>query len=128
MRFMLTVTRTSLRPKSAFVSTNSPRSVLIFAQVTKMKASSKEQVYYTRERIDVCAIIIIMLVITALLIVPIYLLYRLVSVSSDSNRDFDKDGTATCIGVLLVFTLLFSAVLSVSTRAKRHEILGAAAG
>jgi UDP-N-acetylmuramyl pentapeptide phosphotransferase/UDP-N-acetylglucosamine-1-phosphate transferase len=93
-----------------------------------MKASSKEQVYYTRERIDVCAIIIIMLVITALLIVPIYLLYRLVSVSSDSNRDFDKDGTATCIGVLLVFTLLFSAVLSVSTRAKRHEILGAAAG
>jgi UDP-N-acetylmuramyl pentapeptide phosphotransferase/UDP-N-acetylglucosamine-1-phosphate transferase len=92
-----------------------------------MKASSKDQVYYTRGRIDVCASVIIILVIAALLVIPIYLLYRLVSVSSDSNRVYDKDGTATCIGILLVFTLLFSAVLSVFTRAKRHEILGAAA-
>jgi len=92
-----------------------------------MKASSKDQVYYTRGRIDICASFIIILVIAALLVIPIYLLYRLVSVSSDSNRVLGKDGTATCIGVLLVFTLLFSAVLSVFTRAKRHEILGAAA-
>jgi cbb3-type cytochrome oxidase subunit 3 len=32
------------------------------------------------------------------------------------------------ICVLLVFTLVFSAVLSLFTQAKRHEIFGAAAG
>jgi hypothetical protein len=31
------------------------------------------------------------------------------------------------IGVLLIFTLVFSAVLSLFTQAKRHEIFGAAA-
>ncbi|KAF2432801.1 hypothetical protein EJ08DRAFT_630152 [Tothia fuscella] len=34
---------------------------------------------------------------------------------------------AVCLGTLLVFTLAFSAVLSLFTRARRHEILGAAA-
>jgi UDP-N-acetylmuramyl pentapeptide phosphotransferase/UDP-N-acetylglucosamine-1-phosphate transferase len=70
-----------------------------------------------------------MLVIIALLVVPIYLLYTRVKASSKADTQFlDQDGTATCIGILLVFTLLFSAILSLFTRAKRHEILGAAAG
>lgn len=34
---------------------------------------------------------------------------------------------APCMGVLLVSTLAFSAVLAIFTRAKRHEILAAAA-
>jgi hypothetical protein len=69
-----------------------------------------------------------MVVIIALLIVPIYLLYSLVKASSKADEQFlDQEGTATCMGILLVFTLLFSAILSVFTRAKRHEILGAAA-
>jgi hypothetical protein len=68
------------------------------------------------------------LVIIALLIVPIYLLYSLVKASSKADeQSLDQDRTATCIGILLVFTLLFSAILSLFTRAKRHEILGAAA-
>lgn len=60
----------------------------------------------------------------ALLIVPIYLLYSLVS---HTNGTLDRSATAVCIGILLGFTLLFSAVLSLFTRARRHEILGAAA-
>lgn len=62
--------------------------------------------------------------IVALLIVPIYLLYNLVK---DKQGTLDAHSTGICIGILLVCTLLFSAVLSLFTRAKRHEILGAAA-
>jgi hypothetical protein len=62
--------------------------------------------------------------IIALLIVPIYLLYNLVK---DKEGVLDAHSTGVCIGILLVSTLLFSAVLSLFTRAKRHEILGAAA-
>jgi hypothetical protein len=62
--------------------------------------------------------------ITALLIVPIYLLYSLVK---DEDGKLDSHTTGICITILLVCTLLFSAVLSLFTRAKRHEILGAAA-
>jgi hypothetical protein len=101
---------------------------LTFLQTTRGKAIDKGQLYYTRERINVCASLVIMMVIIALLIIPIYLLYSLVKASSKANEQFlDQDGTATCMGILLVFTLLFSAILSVFTRAKRHEILGSAA-
>jgi hypothetical protein len=56
-----------------------------------------------------------------LLIVPIYLLYHLVTTLKSGRADAD------CLGVLLISTLAFSAVLSIFTRAKRHEILGSAA-
>lgn len=56
-----------------------------------------------------------------LLGVPIYVLYHLVS-DVGTNRAY-----AICIGILLIFTLTFSAMLSLFTRAKRHEIFGAAA-
>jgi hypothetical protein len=62
--------------------------------------------------------------IVALLIVPIYLLYNVVK---DTDGKLNDHATGVCIAILLVCTLLFSAVLSVFTKAKRHEILGAAA-
>jgi hypothetical protein len=34
---------------------------------------------------------------------------------------------AICMGILLVATLLFSGALALFTKAKRHELLGAAA-
>jgi hypothetical protein len=60
--------------------------------------------------------------ILALLVVPVYILYHLII--ADGNRATD----AICVGCLLGFTLAFSVALSLFTRAKRHEILGAAAG
>lgn len=57
-----------------------------------------------------------------LLIIPTYVLYHLTNDMKQNSRV-----TSLCIGVLLVFTLAFSAVLSLFTRAKRHEILAAAA-
>lgn len=60
--------------------------------------------------------------ILVLLVVPTYLLYHLTNDIEQGSRT-----SALCIGVLLVFTLAFSAVLSLFTRARRHEILAAAA-
>jgi len=75
-----------------------------------------------------CASLVITMVIVALLIIPIYLLYTLNKASSRSDEQSrDRDTTGTCMGILLVFSLLFSAILSVFTSAKRHEVLGAAA-
>lgn len=93
-------------------------------QETQLKSRNGTEIYFTRERIDLCASFIITTMIIALLIVPIYLLYNLVK---DKEGILDAHSTGVCIGILLVSTLLFSAVLSLFTRAKRHEILGAAA-
>jgi hypothetical protein len=56
-----------------------------------------------------------------LLVLPVYALYRASGVVESTKSK------AVCIGILLVATLLFSAVLSLFTKARRHEILGAAA-
>jgi hypothetical protein len=60
--------------------------------------------------------------ILVLLILPVYILYRLTTGPNTTSTN------ALCMGVLLIFTLLFSAELTFFTRAKRHEILAAAAG
>lgn len=60
--------------------------------------------------------------ILVLLVVPVYVLYHL---TNEAGREVNT--TAVSIGTLLVFTLAFSAVLALFTRARRHEILGAAA-
>lgn len=68
-----------------------------------------------------------MLAILALLTIPIYILCRLVRKEELRDSNLSHDQTASCIGILLVSTLLFSAVVSLFTKAKRHEVLGAAA-
>jgi hypothetical protein len=93
---------------------------LFCSKETRMKGDGIGT-WYTRSRIDGLVVVIITLFILLLLIVPIFILYHLVD--SIGTRKTDS----ICIGVLLVFTLAFSAVLSLFTRAKRHEILGAAA-
>jgi hypothetical protein len=61
------------------------------------------------------------MMIMVLLIVPIYVLYHLI------NDVHTHKAYAICMGILVVSTLAFSAVLSLFTKAKRHEILAAAA-
>lgn len=78
--------------------------------------------YFTRSRINAFVTMIITSIILLLLVVPIWLLYHL-SVTLNVQRS-----NIVCIGVLLVSTLIFSAVLSLFTKARRHEILAASAG
>lgn len=65
--------------------------------------------------------LIITLIILILLVVPVYVLWQ-VTILNQSGPN-----TPMIIGILLIFTLIFSAVLSFFTRARRHEIFGAAA-
>lgn len=98
---------------------------LFQSKETTQKTDGKgPEVYYTRHRIERFVLLIITLMILMLLIVPIYVLYYLTDDGDgkgSSRRDFE------CIGVLLVFTLAFSACISLFTRARRHEILAASA-
>jgi hypothetical protein len=97
-----------------------PLRYLFCSEETRMKGDDIGT-WFTRSRIDGLVVVIITLFILILLIVPIFVLYHLVDSVGTSKTD------SICIGILLVFTLAFSAVLSLFTRAKRHEILGAAA-
>jgi len=90
----------------------------------RRKATTDTVILFSRERINYVVSLIITIMILALLIIPVYLLWNL----SKGGDDMSNTTTAVIMGVLLVFTLVFSAVLSLFTRAKRHEILAAAAG
>ena len=57
-----------------------------------------------------------------LLICPIWLLYHLTETRDPQAVNVDY------FGILLVATLVFSTILSIFTKAKRHEILAASAG
>lgn len=85
------------------------------------KSNDKHVRYFSKNRIDYVVTSLITLWILILLIVPIYGLFK---VSSEVNN---PRSDATCIGVLVVATLVFSAIVSLFTKAKRHEILGASA-
>ncbi|KAF7880403.1 uncharacterized protein EAF02_007249 [Botrytis sinoallii] len=78
--------------------------------------------FYSKSRKDIFVTSLLVLMLLLLLILPVFLLYRLTE-----HHNLDVTYTVS-IGVLLIFTLLFSAVLSLFTQAKRHEIFGAAAG
>ncbi|RDL32073.1 uncharacterized protein BP5553_09475 [Venustampulla echinocandica] len=78
----------------------------------------------TKSRVDGLVSFLIMAMVLTLLVVPVYALYH---VSTKINNDSLENSNAICIAILLVSTLMFSAALALFTRAKRHELLGAAA-
>lgn len=78
--------------------------------------------YYSKSRKDYLNTTVLCLVLLSLLVLPIYVLYRLLKTNPN-----DKSYTVS-IGVMIIFMLLFSGVLSLFTKAKRHEIFAAAAG
>ncbi|KAF7951557.1 hypothetical protein EAE96_006862 [Botrytis aclada] len=87
----------------------------------KTNPDSTNLILFSPERVNIVVSVIILITILTLLVVPVYILWYLSSVPSS------KSPIGILIGILLVFTLLFSAVLSLFTRAKRHEVLAAAA-
>lgn len=59
-----------------------------------------------------------------MLVLPIYLLYHLVE---QNEGQMTPKANATYMGILLIFTLAFAAIMSCFTKARRAEVLGAAA-
>lgn len=94
----------------------------IETQETALKSDDPKIHYYTRSRIDAFAAFITTSLIFALLVVPIWLLYPLSHTLDAASADGMR------VGVLLVATLIFSAVLALFTKATGGEILVACAG
>lgn len=95
----------------------------IFCSKTDREKTDDPNVhYYSRNRKNIFITILTTLVLLFLLILPVFVLFKLTT-----KTDLQSTYTLS-IGVLLVFTLVFSAILLLFTRAKRHEIFGAAAG
>ncbi|KAI4623087.1 hypothetical protein J4E83_004477 [Alternaria metachromatica] len=84
------------------------------------KTDDKCLYYYSQSRIEKLVGLIITLIIFILLVLPVVAMYKLTSVG-DRNSTFDA------VGILVVFTLLFSAAMSLLTKAKRHELFAASA-
>jgi hypothetical protein len=84
------------------------------------KTSDNCMFYYSQSRIEKLVGLIITLMIFVLLVLPVVAMYQLTSIG-DRNSTFDA------VGILVVFTLLFSAAMSLVTKAKRHELFGASA-
>jgi uncharacterized membrane protein YhaH (DUF805 family) len=79
------------------------------------------EIFYTPSRIAKATNCILTIIILILMILPIYILYHMV------HDIGTRHAYMTCLGILLVFTLAFSSVLSLFTKARRHEIFAAAA-
>jgi len=90
---------------------------------TRRKTHDGRIHYYARERVNTFVTFIITALILLLLVVPIWVLFYI-----SANPKLVNNPSAVIISILLVATLIFSSVLSAFTKAKRHEILAAAAG
>lgn len=86
----------------------------------RAKTNNKCIYYYSTSRIEKFVGLIITIIIFILLVLPVVAMYRLTSIGP-RNSTFDA------IGVLVVFTLLFSAAMSLLTKARRHELFAASA-
>ncbi|KAF2138996.1 uncharacterized protein K452DRAFT_79309 [Aplosporella prunicola CBS 121167] len=84
------------------------------------KTEDKCVFYYASNRVETLCAVIITSVIFVLLVLPVFAMYKLTSFG-------DRSSTFDAIGVLVVFTLLFSAAMSLLTKAKRHELFAASA-
>lgn len=77
--------------------------------------------YYSASRVEAFVGLIITSIIFVLLILPVVAMYKLTSFGTGQTGTFDA------IGVLVVFTLLFSAAMSMLTKARRHELFASSA-
>ena len=88
----------------------------------RAKTNSRYLNYLSPSRVEKLIGIIITAVVFVLLVAPVVLMYCLTS-----NHHNDPKAMFRAIGVLIVFTLLFSGAMSMLTKAKRHELFAAAA-
>ena len=84
------------------------------------KTSDKKLYYFSPNRVSKLVNLMITTVILALLAAPVLSMYHLSS-QKTSKTVFEA------IGVLMIFTMLFAAAMSLLTKAKRHELFAASA-
>ncbi len=110
------------------------------------KTSNEYINFYSSSRIENLVNILITFVIFILLVIPIVTLYHMTSKPENANNNnsspssslssravpasdlkANNHDTFNAVGVLIVFTLVFSAAMSLLTKAARHELFAASA-
>ncbi|KAF2756293.1 hypothetical protein EJ05DRAFT_478300 [Pseudovirgaria hyperparasitica] len=76
--------------------------------------------FYSSTRVDAFIGLLITFIIFSLLVCPVVLMYKF---SSSRN----EQSTFDAVAIMVVFTLLFSAAMSLVTKAARHELFAASA-
>jgi len=95
----------------------------VFCTSELRKKTSDENIhYFSPARVEAFVGILITGVIFILLVLPVVAMYKLTSVGSSERSTFNA------VGILVVFTLLFAASMSLLTTARRHELFAASAG
>lgn len=89
-------------------------------EALKEKSDDPLMRYYDPARVEKLVGVFITLIIFVLLIMPVVAMYKLTSIGN-------RNSTIDAVGLLVVFTLLFSAAMSLLTKAKRHELFAASA-
>ncbi|KAF2419044.1 hypothetical protein EJ08DRAFT_665969 [Tothia fuscella] len=84
------------------------------------KTNDQHVYYYSASRVESFVDSIITSIIFVLLVLPVVAMYKLTSLGN-------SQATFNAIGVLVVFTLLFSVAMSMLTKARRHELFAASA-
>ncbi|KAI9787484.1 MAG: hypothetical protein M1839_000013 [Geoglossum umbratile] len=102
----------------------------------RAKTSDKAVHLFSAQRLDILVSLIITVIILVLLVLPVIalvVLERHQAHAPQYPQALHAQGSVTAvtvfrsIGVLMVFTLTFSAVMSMLTRAKRHEVFASSA-
>ena len=86
----------------------------------RRKTSNAHTHYFSHSRISIVVSLLITAVIFILLVLPVVAMYRLTSFGTRAS-------TFHAVGILIVFTLLFGAAMSLLTGARRHELFAASA-
>ncbi|MCJ1379749.1 hypothetical protein MMC17_002852 [Xylographa soralifera] len=94
---------------------------MFLAPEVRNKTLDRNVHYYTRSRVNRLIGLVITSIIFVLLVLPVIAMYKLTAVGAKPQSTFNA------VGVLVVFTLLFSAAMSLLTKAQRHELFAASA-
>ena len=112
-----------VRPSFLHVHSNLTQTQKIFATPElRAKTNDKFLFYYSSSRIEKLVGLVITFIIMVLLVLPVVAMYKLTNVGDRTSHS-----TFDAVGILVVFTLLFSAAMSLLTKAKRHELFAASA-
>ncbi|KAI4700967.1 hypothetical protein J4E81_003931 [Alternaria sp. BMP 2799] len=125
--------------QKVFNTENPPLQRYFRTPEAQKKTSDSDISYYSSSRVDKLVNILITFIIFCLLVVPVITMYQLTNTAAhietdpsgktsvQSQVDINKRDTFNAVGVLIVFTLLFSAAMSLLTKAARHELFAASA-
>ena len=104
-------------------STNTREQKLFRTHEQKLRTGDEALHLVSLDRIDNCLRAVITMIAAVLLLVPVFVLFKL---QPNNKSEFERSSNYQIL-TIFVFTLLFSASCSIFTQAKRQEVFAATA-